>query len=77
MKIWKCQACGHKHEIKTEEAKAESVFINLLDAAIELLIVAKMRGDNKLPANPANDIRLWTVRMQNAWDDLDYIIVFF
>ena len=41
----------------------------LLNAAIELLAVANMRGDDDLP-HPADDDKLWTCRMQEAWCDL-------
>jgi hypothetical protein len=42
----------------------------LADAAVELLAVAKLRGDDELP-HPANDPKLWTARMQAAWCDLE------
>ena len=38
-------------------------------AAEELLEVAELRGDNEL-LHPANDSKMWTARMQSAWDDL-------
>jgi hypothetical protein len=36
----------------------------------ELLEVATLRGDNDLP-HPCNDPKLWTARMQTAWDELN------
>ena len=41
----------------------------LLEAAKELLEVANLRGDDDLP-HPSNDPKLWTSRMQDAWDEL-------
>ncbi len=41
----------------------------LLSAAIELLAVAELRGDDELP-HPSDDEKLWTARMQDAWGDL-------
>lgn len=41
----------------------------LVEATDELLEVADLRGDADLP-HPANDDRLWTARMQDAWDSL-------
>jgi hypothetical protein len=40
----------------------------LLDALQELVEVAKMRGDDVLPA-PPDDPKLNTARTQTAWDD--------
>lgn len=42
----------------------------ILDAAVELLAVARLRGDDDLP-EPHNDPKLWTRRMQEAWSELD------
>ena len=39
------------------------------DAARELLEVADLRDDTTLP-HPADDPKLWTARMQSAWDDI-------
>ena len=41
----------------------------LIEAAEELLEVAALRGDADLP-HPADDPKLWTARMQTAWDEL-------
>jgi hypothetical protein len=41
---------------------------DLLDALTELLEVADLRGDSTLP-KPPDDQKLWTARMQTAWDD--------
>ena len=43
--------------------------LKLLEAAIELLEVADLRGDTELP-HPSNDDAMWTARMQEAWDNL-------
>jgi len=40
----------------------------LREALTELLEVARLRGDDDLP-HPADDVKLWTARMQSAWDD--------
>lgn len=40
----------------------------LRSALEELVAVASLRGDNDLP-HPSNDPKLWTARMQQAWDD--------
>jgi hypothetical protein len=41
----------------------------LADAVAELLEVADLRGDAELP-HPCDDPKLWTARMQDAWDHL-------
>lgn len=46
------------------------MFDGLKDAVEELLTVAMLRGDNELP-HPADDGKLWTSRMQDAWTALD------
>ena len=43
------------------------------DAAIELLVVASLRGDNELP-HPSADSKHWTARTQTAWDELYQIV---
>lgn len=43
--------------------------VMLREAVEELLEVAALRGDNDLPA-PPDDPKLWTARMQDAWDCL-------
>ena len=45
----------------------------LLAACEELLEVAALRGDNTLP-HPCDDPKLWSVRMQTAWDELQRIV---
>lgn len=40
----------------------------LRDALEELVEVARLRGDNELP-HPSDDPKLWTARMQDAWDN--------
>ena len=44
--------------------------VRIADAASELMEVADLRGDNCLPS-PPDDPKLWTARMQSAWDELD------
>lgn len=52
-----------------EECKAKlEAMERLRSASEELLEVAKLRGDNDMP-HPANDDKLWTARMQTAWDE--------
>lgn len=51
-------------------AEAQATRDSVIDAAEELLKVAELRGDNELP-HPANDPKLWTARMQQAWIDLE------
>ena len=52
-------------QLESQLADAKKV----IEAAIEVLEVADLRGDTDLP-HPANDERLWTARMQTGWDDL-------
>lgn len=49
---------------------------DLVNAATELLEVARLRGDNDLP-HPADDPKLWTARMQNAWEELQNAVKLF
>lgn len=44
--------------------------LRLKEAARELLEVANLRGDNDLP-HPADDLKLWTARMADAWAELE------
>ena len=46
---------------------------NLHKAVEELLEVAWLRGGNELP-HPSDDPKLWTARMQTAWDVLDQMM---
>lgn len=52
---------------------AEQRITELEAAGSELLAVAALRGDDDLP-HPAEDPKLWTARMQDAWDELDALI---
>ena len=54
---------------KAEKDKRIEELEAVFNAAKELLEVADLRGDSSLP-HPANDPKLWTARMQTAWDDL-------
>ncbi len=49
--------------------KAEGEREALRTASAELLEVADLRGDAALP-HPEDDAKLWTARMQTAWDEL-------
>jgi hypothetical protein len=40
---------------------------------LELIEVASLRGDNDLP-HPANDPKLWTARMQDAWSKAEALV---
>jgi len=42
----------------------------VVEAAIELTAVARLRGDDVLP-KPEDDPKFWTARMQTAWNELD------
>lgn len=53
----------------TPDQIANAAAERLIDAAEELLEVARLRGDDDLP-HPANDPKTWTARMQEAWNDL-------
>jgi hypothetical protein len=54
------KAASNHHALK-------SAVEELRDAVGELVEVATMRGDNCLP-NPCNDPKLWSGRMQEAWN---------
>jgi len=55
----------------TGHAPDHSEKLNMLLLSIEeLLEVAYLRGDNDVPL-PENDPRLWSVRMQTAWDEME------
>lgn len=53
--------------------KAERERDDLLAALSELVAVADLRGDADLP-HPSDDPKLWTARMQAAWDDARALI---
>jgi hypothetical protein len=57
-----------RERVKELEVKEEKSSC-LINAVEELLEVANLRGDNDLP-HPADDPKLWTARMQDAWDGL-------
>ena len=50
-----------------EAARLNSELSNLLSAAIELVSVANQRGDDEI-LHPPDDPKLWSARMQSAWD---------
>lgn len=39
----------------------------------ELVECARLRGDNELP-HPADDAKLWTARMQDAWGEAEHLV---
>jgi hypothetical protein len=59
--VWK------ERDAEVEQLRA--VVTRFQETAGELLEVAALRGDSCLPA-PADDPKLWTARMQEAWDGL-------
>ena len=60
------EAITDKEALRQQLAEREVV----IDVASELLECAQLRGDNKLP-HPADDEKLWTARMQDAWRGLE------
>ena len=44
--------------------------IAVAEAAVEVADVARLREDDVLP-KPEDDPKLWTARMQTAWNELD------
>lgn len=46
---------------------------DIVNASEELLEVARLRGDDELP-HPCDDQKLWTARMQTAWEELGSLI---
>ena len=48
--------------------------VALEEALSELVEVASLRGDNEL-GNPEDDPVLWTSRMQDAWDEAEWLAV--
>ena len=48
----------------------EQAVETLMAAGNELLEVARLRVDNDSP-HPSNDNKLWTARMQTAWDEFE------
>ena len=55
--------------LEAEAAELRGERDALRTAASELLEVADLRGDAALP-HPEDDPKLWTARMQTAWDEL-------
>ena len=72
-----CKCCGVKLELHEAAFVAAcqgcalakpGARVKRLEAVLrELVEVATLRGDNDLP-HPMNDPKLWTARMQDAWD---------
>ena len=61
-----CFACQRLRVVRARQAKDDEI-ARLREALEELITVADLRGDADLP-HPANDDKLWTARMQTAWD---------
>jgi hypothetical protein len=67
--------CSNPHPCETARAEISALISRaddvdrLVEAAKEVYEVATLRGDNDLP-HPENDSKLWTARMQTAWDEL-------
>jgi len=45
----------------------------LENALLELVEIASLRGDNDLP-HPADNPKLWTARMQDAWSEAEALV---
>ncbi len=58
------------HDLREKLAEREAERDRIRDAAVELIEVAELRGDNVLPL-PEDDPLLWTTRMQTAWNELE------
>ena len=74
--LWTTRFFKARYMAKAKAVLAAAHYAELVDAhqalrdsVEELLEVARLRGDNELP-HPENDPKLWTARMQTAWDDL-------
>ena len=68
--------CGYEKGKEAANAELKQELDRLRDiyyASSELFEVAQLRGDNDLP-HPADDPLLWTARMQEAWDELEYAL---
>ena len=53
--------------------QALPLLLELAEAVIELTAVARLREDDVLP-KPEDDTKLWTARMQSAWNDIDTVL---
>lgn len=80
----KCPNCGEytyaAHDVSdclaARDAEIASLRLRYREALVmlgELVEVAGLRGDNVLP-HPANDSKLWTARMQTAWDEAEMFL---
>lgn len=59
-----------EQQAEIDKLKSQPDVTRLVDCAKELIEVATLRGDNDLP-HPSNDAKLWTARMQDAWNELE------
>lgn len=69
MAFSECGECPKRRDLKALCNYAERVE----GVLSELLVVATFRGDNDLP-HPADDPKMWTARMQMAWDDAEAVV---
>lgn len=58
--------CCLASDVKARDEALDQVLV-LMGALEELIEVADLRGDSDLP-HPADDPKLWTARMIDAWD---------
>lgn len=58
---------------KSQAEKQAEALLESKRALDELIEVAELRGDNTLPA-PPDDPKLWTARMQVAWNEAEEAI---
>jgi Ni/Co efflux regulator RcnB len=70
--IEKYRVIRERAKDRAKVPKAE-LLEELYYAAIELLAVADTRADSQLP-EPCNDPKIYSARMQDAWDDLRCIV---
>ncbi len=57
-----------QYRVQTAARNALPHLLDIAEAFDELVAVGIMRNDHDLP-HPADDSKLWTARMQTAWDD--------
>ena len=58
-----------KHENTWVREEALPALIAVAEAAVKVADVARLREDDVLP-KPEDDPKLWTARMQTAWDEV-------
>lgn len=65
--LWHCDRANEAWSAAGGPALQDEC-VRLREALTELLEVADLRGDSDLP-HPSKDPKLWTSRMQEAWDN--------